>query len=156
MEEIRYQREQFQYTKIANPVHPQHRFQVQSPVDGRIAAKIIQEAFPRLLQVDTDSLVGGLFSKYLISIPTFNKVNDSPENLKRALLEALGIIKKYGEKFNELLLILADEPVHEDLALFLKTEYGELFYNYNYKTIIYNNPKCIFLKLLCRKEVFTR
>ena len=156
MEEIRYQREQFQYKKIANPVHPQHQYQVQSPVDGSLAAKVIQEAFPRLLQVDAKWLAANLFSKNLLSIPMFNKVNDSPENLSRALLEAHGRIKKDGEKFNEVLLILADEPVHEDLALFLKTEYGELFYNYNYKTIIYNNPKCIFLKLLCRKEVFTR
>ena len=134
MEEIRYQREQFQYKKIANPVHPQHRFQVQSPVDERIAAEVIQEAFPRLLQVDTNSLAANLFSKNLISIPTFIKVNDSPQNLSRALLEAHGRIKKDGEKFNEVLLILADEPVDEDLALFLKTEYGKLFYNYNYKT----------------------
>ena len=66
MEEIRYQREQFQYKKIANPVHPQHRFQVQSPVDGLIAAKVIQEAFPRLLQVDAKWLAAHLFSKNLL------------------------------------------------------------------------------------------
>ena len=134
MEEFHYQREQFQYKKIANPVHPQHRFQVQSPVDGSLAAKVIQEAFPQLVQVDAKWLAAHLFSKNLISIPTFNKVNDSPENLSRALLETHGGIRKDGEKFNEVLLILADEPVCEDLALFLKTEYGELFYDHNYKT----------------------
>ena len=105
MEEIRYQCEQFQYKKTANPVHPQHWFQVQSPVDRRIAAEVIQEAFPRLLQVDANSLAANLFSKNLISKPMFYKVNNSSEHLSCALLKSHGRIKQDGEKFNEVLLM---------------------------------------------------
>ena len=112
------------------------KYLLPSPVNGEIAADVIQENFTKLTErIEATWLVTNLFEKKLLSKPILNKVLtlNSPENLSLALLESANIIKLNGEKFNDLLKILAKDSVYESLIAFLKTDYGKYNYtNYHY------------------------
>ena len=104
------------------------KYLLSSPVNGEIAADVIQENFTELTErIEATWLVNNLFEKKLLSKPTLNKVLtlNSPENLSLALLESANFIKSNGEKFNDLLKILAKDSVYESLIAFLKTDYGK-------------------------------
>ena len=111
---------------------------LRSPVHGEIAANVIQENFTTFREMMERStwLADNLFEKRLLSRPILNKVlkpNSPTENLSQALLESIDIIESDGEKFNDFLMILATEPVHESLMTRLKTKYGKYnYYNINY------------------------
>ena len=97
-------------------------------VNGIIAADVIQRHLLKFLQMDSRSLAIILFSKKLLSKRSLRKILNSqaPEkDLTQGLLESLEIIKVDGGKFNDLLLILADDSVHKQLMVSLMTEYGE-------------------------------
>ena len=124
-EQFQYRRlqEELNYTRIIPPQQPS--FLIQSPVNGFIAAEVIQENFPRLLEIDAKWLGDHLYSKKLLSKPILKKIMESPDNLTSALLESSEFIKYDGDTFNDFLSILHDELAHKSLVTALKTEYGE-------------------------------
>ena len=139
--------EEVQYTRTA--VHPvRHPFQIQSPVNGNIAAEVILENVSKLVETDAKWLSNQLCSKILLSKPILRKVLESPENLSLALLESSTNIKYDGEKFNDFLSIFIDEPAYKPIAIFLKNSYGECNNNYTcmqFSVVIFTS--CIEQKL---------
>ena len=129
--QLRRLQEELNFTRTIHPPgYQKPSFLIQSPVNGFIAAEVIQENFPTLLEIDAKWLANHLFSKKLLSQPIFRKVMDSSENLSLALLESSKFMKSNGEKFNDFLLILHNELAYESLVTSLKTEYGEYITNY--------------------------
>ena len=124
----RYQHEDLQYTRTVHSGYQQPSFLIQSPVNGAIAAEVIQGNFPRLLEIDAKWLANHLFSKKLLSQPILRKIMDSPDNLSLALFQSSEFMKSNGDKFNDFLLILHDELAYKTLVTSLKTEYGEYYY----------------------------
>ena len=124
-EQFQYRRleEELNFTRTIPPQQPS--FLIQSPVNGFIAAEVIQENFPRLLEIDAKWLANHLFSKKLLSQPILKKIMESPDNLTSALLESYEFIKSDGETFNDFLSILCGELAYKSLVTALKTEYGE-------------------------------
>ena len=97
-------------------------------VNGVIAADVIDRHLHKLTQIDATFLATNLYSKKLLSKRSLRKILNSqaPEkDLTQGLLESLEIIKVDGGKFNDLLLMLADDSVHKQLMVSLMTEYGE-------------------------------
>ena len=125
----RYRRSEEEYTRTT--YFPQAHQPFFRNVNGIIAADVIQRHLLKFVQMDPTILATNLFTKKLLSKPSFRKILDSqaPEkDLTRGLLESLEIIKLDGGKFNDLLWILADDSVHKQLMVSLMTEYGECDY----------------------------
>ena len=121
-----YRRSEEEYTRTT--YFPQAHQPPFRNVNGIIAADVIQRHLLKFVQMDPTILATNLFTKKLLSKPSFRKILDSqaPEkDLTRGLLESLEIIKVDGGKFNDLLLILADDSVNKQLMVSLMTEYGE-------------------------------
>ena len=124
-----YRRSEEEYTRTTyfpQPHQPPFR-----NVNGVIAADVIERHLLKFVQMDPTILATNLFTKKLLSKPSFRKILDSQaseKDLARGLLESLEIIKSNGGKFNDLLLIPVDDSVHEQLMVSLMTEYGECNY----------------------------
>ena len=131
-----YRRSEEEYKRTTFCLH-QHLFQ---SVNGVIAADVIDRHLHKLTQIDATFLATNLYSKKLLSKPNLKKILNSqrPDNdLAQGLLESSEIIKSNGRKFNDFLLILADESVHEELMESLKNEYGESKYIMEVVSLVY-------------------